>query len=611
MPYINPFTSEILAAMNINEFENCTDDKDLISSQYDFDLRRYRLDIHANLTKAYLNSTGHKTITCSYREIKRDTKARVPDNTYIESKKYHLAPHTIVPINTEFMITKCYMRNRTTVLRKVQEDAFSFVQDKLTPERIKRYAKERERKPSVLIMGLDSVSRINFRRTMPNMFKFVNEQGWHEMQGFNKVGDNTFPNLLPALTGYSEEGSLALCNVSEVNCLDRLPFIWKNYKRANYLTAYAEDCRDLSTFNYLKPGFVQQPTDYYLRHFLTALEDKFSLRKRFGNVYCVGRDLSFNYVFDFGLQFVQRFINETPIFGFLWSNSFTHDYFDAPTALDDHFLDYMKKFKAAGLFESSIVVLMSDHGHRYNTLRRARSGYLEERLPMMFIYVPPWFRKKYPHLVANLAGNRNRLSSNFDFYMTLRHLLQLDSKSMAEINPKPPQCSTCQSLLFEVPFNRSCREAGIEEHWCSCQPSETITKASYARRIALAVVRDMNKQLRLQKLTNLCHDFMLKHLHKLDRKQILATDEGPSNANESYYIVNFKTRPNSAHFETTVRYNNLTGAIQMNINAISRLNSYAKDAKCLEQKVAKKYCICKDSVRKKKRQHLNRTYRVD
>ncbi|XP_030377829.1 uncharacterized protein LOC115626587 [Scaptodrosophila lebanonensis] len=604
IPFVNPFTLDVMKNMKEHVFEECSEERDLIESKFDFDLRQYRVSIPANLSEAYLNSTGHQTITCSYQEIKRDMEAEVPDNAYAESKAYYLPHRMIVPIDTDFMITKCYMRNATTVLNEVQEDAFSFVQDKLPPQKIEHYMLEREQKPSVLIMGLDSVSRINFRRTMPKMFEFVNEEGWYEMQGYNKVGDNTFPNILAALTGHSEAGSRAICNVSEVNCLDRLPFIWRNYKQANYLTAYGEDCVELNALQYLKPGFLKQPTDYYLRHFIVALEDKFKLRHRFGNVYCVGRHLSFNYVFDFGLQFVERFVNETPIFGLLWSNSFTHDDFAAPAALDEHFLDYMERFEAAGLFENSIVVLMSDHGHRYDEIvRHGPNGFLEERLPMMFIYVPPWFRQKYPHLVKNLGKNRDRLSSNFDLYMTLRHLLQLDSQSMADIEPKAPQCASCQSLLFELPFNRSCQEAGIDEHWCSCHPTQDATNESFARPIALAVVQYMNDHLRKQHLTDLCHDYTLKHLDSLQLKMPVDANDEPRNANESYFVVNFKTNPNSAHFETTVLYKSITGGVEMNMDFISRLNSHAKDSGCVALEIPRKYCICKNSVRMEDQLH--------
>jgi len=47
------------------------------------------------------------------------------------------------------------------------------------------------------------------------------------MQGYNKVGDNTFPNLLALLTGDSEEGVKHFCDVKKPGCLDSLKSIVK------------------------------------------------------------------------------------------------------------------------------------------------------------------------------------------------------------------------------------------------------------------------------------------------------------------------------------------------------------------------------------------------
>lgn len=54
---------------------------------------------------------------------------------------------------------------------------------------------------SVLIIGVDSVSRLNYFRTMPRTSELLRSHGWYELRGYNKVEDNTFPNLMAILTG--------------------------------------------------------------------------------------------------------------------------------------------------------------------------------------------------------------------------------------------------------------------------------------------------------------------------------------------------------------------------------------------------------------------------
>nr|XP_017019133.1 uncharacterized protein LOC108072478 [Drosophila kikkawai] len=598
MPYVDPFARKLMRKFQRDKLKLCHKDKGIVRSVFDYEMQQYRLQINENVARPMLETRKNATLECVYQKVLRNNTAKEPDDTYITLQSRPIVHQQLVPRDTDFMVTKCYAKDIKNSTELLQEDAMTFIQQMWpSTEKVRS-------QPSVLILGLDSVSRINLRRAMPSVYKFVSRPGWFEMQGYTKIGDNTFPNLMAVLTGHSEKGTEKVCDTSKPGCLDTLPFIWKRFKSANYTTAFAEDCESINTFNYLKGGFVKQPTDYYLRPLLVAIENNFNVTKRYGLSYCVGRQLSSSYVWNFGKQFIDRFLGRSPMFGFLWSNSFTHDEYTGATALDKLFLKYLKSVEETHLFERSIVILMSDHGQRYNLLRRAASGYFEERMPMMFIYIPPWFRLKYPALVENLNKNRNRLTSNYDVYMTLQHLLQLDSKSMDDFpdDLRAKQCPTCQSLFFEVPLNRTCQMAAIEEKWCCCQPTETIRRSPHVMTIALAIVERMNNHLQEQQLTGLCHNFSLKKVHKVDRKTILSTGLKPADKDEHVYIIEFSTFPKKPRFEATVRWNNRTNKLlDMDVEDLSRLNSYKKDANCINEKKAKIYCICKDSIKQERK----------
>ena len=63
------------------------------------------------------------------------------------------------------------------------------------------------RKVNVVIFGIDAVSHMNFIRVMPRTLRFLTEElGAIGMNGYTKVGDNTFPNM----------GTAALKNVSTI-----------------------------------------------------------------------------------------------------------------------------------------------------------------------------------------------------------------------------------------------------------------------------------------------------------------------------------------------------------------------------------------------------------
>ncbi|XP_039230011.1 uncharacterized protein LOC6532369 isoform X2 [Drosophila yakuba] len=586
MPEMNPFSVDIMKFFKRKHFGKCSTDKDLVVSEFDTDLRQYRIKVDENLAEQLLKKFDNATLKCTYQVIGRKKKSSFPDKDFSQS---FLVPKTI-----DFIFTECHAVREKTELKLLQKDAFLFVQNRLK-HRQKDPPSDVESKPNVIILGIDSTSRMNLRRSMPKVHKFLQKPGWFEMQGYNEVGKNTLPNLLALLTGNAEKKAQLNGQFRRSGFIDKLKYIWQLFKQNGYMTAFGEDCGKINTFNNHNSGFEKQPVDYYLRNFIVALETIFKTRRQFGNVFCLGRKLSFKYLFDFAKQFMQRFQNAAPVFGIFWSNSFTHGDFLGATALDQVFLEYLLLYDKLGFFDRSIVMVLSDHGYRYGVTRqRSKSGYLEERLPIMFIHVPPWFRKRYPQHVENLKINQNRLSSSFDLHLTLHHLLQLNATSMADFSPKlqSSQCKSCQSLFFQLPYDRNCFQAGIGEKWCSCEPTETETNQVLIRKVAREVVRHMNEHLRSRNLTKLCNNYTLKKVLYMDSK-LAPNDDSLENDQLHTYIVTFDTNPTSAHFEATVQWNTEKETLTMNVDELSRLESYEKYSKCTRDPIVKKYCICK------------------
>ena len=105
---------------------------------------------------------------------------------------------------------------------------------------------------------------------MPQTKIFLEQHNWTWLEGYNKIADNTFPNLMAVLTGMNVTQVTSTCFPSNAKKIDDCPFIWKNYSQRGYLTAYFEDEAELGTFNYAKYGFLNAPTDYYGRPLMIA-----------------------------------------------------------------------------------------------------------------------------------------------------------------------------------------------------------------------------------------------------------------------------------------------------------------------------------------------------
>uniref|UniRef100_A0A6P4F4D1 Uncharacterized protein LOC108046821 n=1 Tax=Drosophila rhopaloa TaxID=1041015 RepID=A0A6P4F4D1_DRORH len=593
IPYVNPFDADAMAIFHPEHFEVCSNESALVTPIYDISRQRYVLFINKTLASISLNSSVEE-FNCYYQEIMRNTW----NDSFAEVDRKYFSQNYEVPLHVQGLVLACHrLGNDSDIL---QSDAYSLVQYKPLPEGLSQ--EPDRRKPSVLMFGIDSLSRINLRRTMPKVYNFLTGSGWYELQGYNKVGDNTFPNLMAILTGYYPDSALEkVCNWHEKGCLDKTPFIWKDFRNASYLTAYAEDVTFMNTFNFQKPGFVESPTDFYLRPFQTAFEKVLNTWKckDCSMKYCVGRRITSSYVYDMAKEFARRYLDERPIWGLFWSNSFSHDSFQMPSKMEEYVLQYLLDFQADGVFEKSIMVFLSDHGTRYGKIMTLPSAFLEERLPSMFIYLPPWFRAQYPEYASALEGNRNRLTSNYDLHNTLKHIIELGNSADSPKLPGSVDCPQCQSLFYPVDESRTCEEAGIPEHFCTCVPFKRL-EAKWARRIPPLVVARMNEYLAGKNLSDICSELTLKYIHKIEMKIELEHNfhgELPV-VDVATYRTKFKVNQHSADFEATVIFNNITESVEVSVPTISRFDRYKEVSTCVDEKIDKMYCICKSDLKK-------------
>ncbi|CAG2176609.1 unnamed protein product, partial [Oppiella nova] len=171
--------------------------------------------------------------------------------------------------------------------------------------------------PNVLFVGIDSVSRLQFDRHFPITARnVISGQGFQTMYGYNKVADNTFPNLTPLLMGLYVEN---LWNETMNAQFDNFPFIWKEYHRKGYQTLYMEDAPIMHTYNYEKKGFADPPTDYYLRPYYLAMDSK-------TKDYCYLDRVDLEVYYEYLLDFIRAMnVRKQKYFAFHFMARLTHD----------------------------------------------------------------------------------------------------------------------------------------------------------------------------------------------------------------------------------------------------------------------------------------------
>ncbi len=171
--------------------------------------------------------------------------------------------------------------------------------------------------------------------------------------------------------------------------------------------------------------------------------------------------------------------------------------------------------------------------------------------------------------------------------MTLKQILEL-SKRVEEM-PPALSCPPCQSVLKELPENRSCADAHIDAHWCTCMSYNTIDrKDTFAKKAVKFVIDYINTELD-KNASNLCATLRFKSIISAKRSQF--TD---SNSDCYTYLLIFDVSPSNAKFETTVLYypRTLIPDYIKITGSVSRLNEYNSQSACINSDYLRKYCYC-------------------
>lgn len=401
-----------------------------------------------------------------------------------------------------------------------------------------------------------------------------------------QMDDNTWPNLMAILTGFNLTVSFDKCNPKVVGQLDTCPFVWKDFRDTGYATTYVEDEPSFSTFNsHRKFGFLKPPTDYYMRPYMMAAEHLLPIKKKAMLNFCLGSKESGVHVYDYAMDFATHFKSDAS-FGIFWLNSFSHDLLDDPTSMDVKMKEYVQIMEARGILNESMVVMFSDHGLRYGEIRHLYTGWLEERLPYMFIWLPPWFKQEHPEIVEALKINRNRLTNPYDMHMTLKHILKLADPSREMVSA--PNCPKCQSLFTEVPWNRSCEEISIDTHWCTCPIShEYDVNSKIVQDAARFALDDINRMIEQDDHKKVCAKLEMKKV-----SQARKTEYRKPNDTFDEYLVTFSVSPSDGWLEQSVRYRENSGFEILTL--ASRINENGNQSSiCSDAYNIRLYCYCK------------------
>ncbi|XP_037521409.1 uncharacterized protein LOC119398649 [Rhipicephalus sanguineus] len=250
---------------------------------------------------------------------------------------------------------------------------------------------------NVLVLGIDSTSRMNFNRHMKRTRRLLlGKLNAFELFGYNKVGDSSFSNQIPLLMGKSAD---EVKRIVRNDNLDDLLLLWNHYSVRGYATLFLEEMPFYSLFTYPNyRGFRKPPTDYYPVPVLHAMEENGGI-----DVYCAGSRLKTQVFLEYLKDVMDLNADHgIPMFSYVWLSDVLHSNEHGLLALDDPVHELLRDMQKRRALEDTALVLLSDYGARFGSNRATVIDRLEDNAPIGYVVLPRRFLRGHPKAAVNL-----------------------------------------------------------------------------------------------------------------------------------------------------------------------------------------------------------------
>ncbi|XP_047134032.1 uncharacterized protein LOC100202831 isoform X1 [Hydra vulgaris] len=346
----------------------------------------------------------------------------------------------------------------------------------------------------IVLLMIDSQSNANFHRQLnKSMPQLLSDENTIILKGHTIIGDGTTAQLAGILIGEHEKDlPEARRSFTSSGTCDKFNFIFNDFHKAGFITMLSEDFPQKGAFHYRLNGFINEPTSWYLRPFWLAQTPSPKCDVEYNNIL---------------LKTFTETFEDIPKLSLVINSEIAHGNINNLKLIDNDILEIINYFKMPERINHTILIIFGDHGERVSEFRLTTQGKLEERLPFFSITLPVNFKEKYSNLFTALKKNSNILTTHFDVYATLQHMISYPDF--------PEKKFIGQSLFTEInPELRTCTNSGVADHWCPClnYKNVPVTDAK-VEKVAKAIIDFINKLVsKNEKAARLCK-FNIKYYY--------------------------------------------------------------------------------------------------
>ena len=278
---------------------------------------------------------------------------------------------------------------------------------------------------NVLIIYMDSVSRVNSIRKLKKTLKFF-EQFISYKGGYNqKYPNDNFHSFqffkYHAFEGLTYANFIKLFYGSLSNVTD-FKRITKYYKENGYVTSYAiDDCNKDNT----RSGHDLTDEEMYDHQLLLCDPNKFSINNSIKR--CLYGNLNAFYLCEYIEQFWRKYKNNRK-YSLIVINDGHEGTLEVLKYTDEILYNFLNNLFNDNLLKDSAIFLVSDHGCAMPAVYYINEFFqIEKELPMLYVIINDIKNKDYNQQYFNIHENQQTFITAFDIYNTIANIIYGDN----------------------------------------------------------------------------------------------------------------------------------------------------------------------------------------
>lgn len=432
-----------------------------------------------------------------------------------------------------------------------------------SPPRSKNKEPGRALNISVLLWDVGSLSRPTFERKLPQTYGYLKE----ELRAFFFTGYTSLDHgdqdpLMAILTGEMPSSN----DTKPVkDPRHAAPFLWETFAERGYVTAFAED----GAVSWARPPrstvYDDRPPHHHLGPYYKELVKELNTH----SPYCVGRVPRHKVPMDWTLDFFDTYPN-VPKLAVVAHRELTVD--KIVEVADDDLTDFLKALQDKKHLSTTVLIVLSDSGPKSGSLGKMQQARAEEQSPFLAIVAPLLFDLEYPDAMISLVENANRLVTQLDIHATLTSILHFVENRHGQRN------EPAISLFDKIPAYRTCADAQIPEHRCTCLEHFWVSITDPRVNLgSLELIDYVNYLTDPYRLT--CKEFILEGIEwaqiAIPNKQLVPV------ADKELYKVRIHVQPGNRKYVADFTYDVTREQFHFDVTKIHRVDNNYDQLECV------------------------------